>query len=190
MVDLPECDGPTIATRSPRWISSDTSRIASFARGVPSRYVKLKFLSSMIGVAVGQARGQRYVESDLPQLLHAPEYLGRGAVHDLPALIHDHHAVEEGGLGHRVGDVEDAHPLPAVQLFDRGDQTVRRRSREERGRLVQHEKPRPHRQRTGDSDPLLLSRREVFYECSRDAAEPERPQRERDALLYLLAREA
>src|SRR3712207_7895664 len=55
---------------------------------------------------------------------------------------------EEGGLGHGVGNVEDAHPLAAVQILDRRDQTPSHGSRQERGRLVEDEELRPDRKST------------------------------------------
>ena len=72
--------------------------------------------------AVGEARGEGYVEADLPQLVHVPEDLGRGSVQDDASLVHDDDPLEEDGLVHGVGDVQDAHALPAAQVRDRGDQ--------------------------------------------------------------------
>src|SRR3712207_9153553 len=71
---------------------------------------------------LGEARGEGDVEPDPAQLLHAQKDLGGGPAHDQAALIHDDEAIEEGGLGHRVGDVQDARAPAAGVAPLRGEE--------------------------------------------------------------------
>jgi hypothetical protein len=94
------------------------------------------------------------------------EDLDRGAVQDLAPCLHHQDALEKYGLGHRVGDVQDAHARAAVQVPDGGDQTQRGGNRQERGRLVQDQEPGLHGKRPRYGDPLLLPGREVLDELA------------------------
>ena len=110
-----------------------------------------------------QRRRRGHVQPDCAHFLHAGKHLARRAFHLHRAVLHRQHAIGLCRFLHEMRDPDNRNAFLPVEPAHGIEHVAPPHRVEHRGRFVEHEHLRLHRQRPGDGHALLLSAREHMW---------------------------